>query len=256
MKKLFIFLLCLPGLNFAQTPEDLRSRIGDYSISAYEPQTGPIAAEPVPQRADGNIGGSVSDIFGHLSSLNLKMPSSVTVSRSGNAIIIESSLKDAYSDAYKYGDVAFLIGNLDNDWTEKEWTRYYEVAKWLINKGFRVVMNPVAMITDIKATVQDQKTKAIIWSSHGSKDGYIYDAGENAVPTGVFAEKAGSNLKQIVVSACYSNVMVNKYSFRAGTRITHWTGTTTSDALFDYLISDDWNPTAFGVNNLRLFRAG
>ncbi|HSI04535.1 MAG TPA: hypothetical protein VLC93_08670, partial [Myxococcota bacterium] len=66
-----------------------------------------------------------------------------------------------YKAAYKNGDAVFLSGNLDDAWTQKEWDRFYGVAKWLVNHDFRVVINPVAMLADVRATVQDDKTKVI-----------------------------------------------------------------------------------------------
>ena len=247
MNKLFIsILLCLPCLGFAQTPEELRLKADNY-LSATD-LTIPPTIVPAPRPAAFGTG---FPVFEYISSLNRADIASLSVSRSGGSIIIEKSAeytKDAYSNAYKYGDVVFLIGNLDDDWTQSEWTRYYSVAKWLVNKGFRVVINPAAQIVDIRASVQDDRTKIIIWSSHGSTDGGIYDSRSALVPDDVFATGAGANFKQIIVSSCYSDVMVERYEFPAGVKRTHWEGTTTSDDLFNYLTSDNWDPRVFGEN--------
>ncbi len=246
-KMLILLLLLLPGLNFAQTPEEMRSKSDNYAVSAGDLKSGQTASSIVPHPADYR---DTVSVFNHLFSLNRQDSGNLSVSRSGNAIVIaeyKTSYKSAYSEAYKYGDVVFLIGNLDDNWTNSEWTRYYGIAKWLVKKGFRVIINPVAMVEDIKAAVQDKKTKVIIWSSHGTEDGTIYDSREKAVPTDVFAGNAGLNLKQIIVSACYSEVMVRKYQFPKGLKRTHWEGTTDSNDLFNYLYND-WDPRTYGEN--------
>ncbi|MFH1619838.1 MAG: hypothetical protein ABIG11_08025 [bacterium] len=244
MKKFIVsLLLCIPIAGFAQTPEELRAKTEDFSVYADDLNSGQIATLGIePARADnpGNF-----SVFDHLASLNRADSGDVTISRSGNAILVEKSAisgrKDAYSDTYEYGDVVFLTGHLENSWTKSEWTRYYGVAKWLAQKGFRVIMNPVAMIVHIKEAVQNDKTKVIIWSSHASRNGTIYDSGHNAVPPNVFAENAGPNFRQIIVSACFGNVMVTKYEFPEGLKKTYWSGTTDADDLFDYLYNT-WDP--------------
>lgn len=253
MKKLFIFaILCLsavavvagimPGLNFAQTPEEIRFDAYNYSISADDLKPTQIAVSFAPVTSDNKNRFSV---FEHLASLNQADSDNINISRSGNVIIIEESLsgknKDAYSNAYPRGDVAFLIGHLEDNWTKDEWTRYYGVAKWLVKNGFRVVMNPVAMLSSIRAAVQDARTKVIIWSSHANKEGYIFDSAKERVPTDIFAENAGQNFKQIIVSSCHSNLMVKEYKFPENLKKIYWEGTTNSGDLFDYLYNR-WDP--------------
>lgn len=249
MRKLFIFLLlCLPGLNFAQTPEDLRAGAGDYSISIDDFEVGQIPAETAPQPVDKVNDAYVSGIFSRISFLNKLELSEINVRRSGKLIVIESTFKDYYSDVYKNGDVSFLTGYLEDQWTQAEWNRFYGIAKWLVKHNFRVIMNPVAYIPDIRATVQDPRTKVIIWSSHGSKDGRIYDSRKEAVPAEIFAENAGANFKQIIASSCYGEVMVQRYAFPERVNKKYWQGTTGSDDLFNYLKSDSWNPLTLGEN--------
>ncbi|HAF96250.1 MAG: hypothetical protein A2X34_05465 [Elusimicrobia bacterium GWC2_51_8] len=247
MKKLFtVVLLCLPCLGFSHTPEELRLKGDNYSLSAADLKIPPAAVSAAQPAAVG----TAVPVFDYLSSLNRADGASVSISRSGGSIIIEGFgkiPKSAYSDAYKNGDVVFLIGHLEDALTEREWTAYYNVAKWLVKEGFRVVMNPVAMVADIKASVQDDRTKVIIWSSHGSKDGGIYDSSKELVPTDVFAMNPGRNFKQIIVSSCYSNVMVGRYQFPAGVNSTYWEGTTDSDDLFSYLFKR-WDPRGLGEN--------
>jgi hypothetical protein len=244
MKKLFILALLwlVPGLNFAQTPEEIRFNAHNFSISADDLKPAQPAASFIPVSAEDTNRFSV---FEHLASLNLADSEEINISRSGDVIIIEKSQngknKDAYSDAFPRGDVVFLIGHLEDSWTKNEWTRYYGVAKWLVKNGFRVVMNPVATLSGIKAAVQDGKTKVIIWSSHANREGYIYDSADTLVPTNIFAENAGPNFKQIIVSSCYSNLMVKNYQFPTNLKKIYWEGTTNSDVLFDYLYKR-WDP--------------
>ena len=245
-KLLISILLCLPCLGFAQTSEELRSDSDTY-LSAVDLKTTTII---VPDFTSAVVVAD-SPVFQYISSLNQADAAAFTVSRSGASVIIEKSgvfNKDAYSDAYKYGDVVFLICDLDDKWTYSEWTRYYTVAKWLATKGFRVIINPVAQTGDIRAAVQDDRTKVIVWSSHGSQDGGIYDTGKTLVPTDAFFTDAGRNFKQIIVSSCYGDVMVERYAFPAGLERTHWEGTTSSDDLFNYLNGDKWDPRTLGEN--------
>lgn len=242
MKLLLALLFCLPCTGFAADSADLVIKNAEH-LSVSDAVKPDLSAAPVENRQV-----PASSVFEYLSSLGQQDAGAVSVVRSGNSIVIARlSGRSAYSEAYKYGDVVFLTGHLEDDWTQQEWTRYYGVAKWLVQNGFRVVMNPVAMPKDIKAAVQDDSTKVIIWSSHGSESGGIYDSAKNLVPEDAFLA-AGRNFKQLIVSSCYSDVMAERYKFPQGLSVVHWTGTTGSDELFDYLTSKRWDPRSFGAN--------
>ncbi len=154
----------------------------------------------------------------------------------------------AYEAAYKNGDVVFLSGNLDDAWTKREWDRFYGVAKWLANNDFRVVMNPVALISDVRATTQDSRTKVIIWSSHADSDGVLYDAAQQQLPDDVLLAEAGKNLQQVIFSACFGEKVNVRYKTPDRVNEIYWEGKTTSDDLFGFLFSDRWNPVKFGEN--------
>lgn len=147
---------------------------------------------------------------------------------------------DAYKAAYKNGDMYYLIGDLDDNWTEKEWGRYYTIAKWLVKNSFRAIINPVAFSVDIKEAVQNPKTSGIIWSSHADKNGNIYDANQKPVAKNIFNTNKSANFKHLVLSNCSGDVTATVYNLK-GITAHYWSGTTTTSDLFDYLISDNWN---------------
>lgn len=230
MRKLLLLILTLSVPAFAQT-----APAG--SVGQTEP-----AAKTAKLSAD--------KAFGYLYSLNSKASAPMRIVRSGNKIgfMPPGEGRSAYSDAYKYGDVVFLHGHLEDEMTQDEWNRYYGIAKWLVEKGFRVIMNPLAATQDIRAAAQDDRTKVIIWSSHASKDGTIYDTTEQPVPRDAFSA-GGKNLKQIVFSCCFSELTVKLYPVPATVTSTiHWEGTTNTGDLFSYLKSKRFDPTTLGPN--------
>ena len=155
---------------------------------------------------------------------------------------------DAYKAAYKNGDVVFLSGDFDDKWTQSEWDRFYGVAKWLANNDFRVVLNPVALIADARAAAQDDRTKVIIWSSHASRDGVLYDALKKPLPDDLLLVQAGKNFQQVIFSACSGEKVTARYKTPDRVSEIYWNGETTSNDLFGFLYSDRWNPVKFGEN--------
>ena len=168
---------------------------------------------------------------------------------SGKFLIIEPAEsgpgpRGPYEDAYPHGDVVFMIGDGTKEWGETEWGKYFDVAKYLAEKKFRVIMNPEATILDIKATVQSPTISVMIWSSHGSKDGRIYDVAETPVPAKAFANISRS-LKQIILNSCYSKNAPEIYKFPKNVDFVGWPETTDSEGFFSYLTSEDWDPLKF-----------
>ncbi len=138
------------------------------------------------------------------------------------------------------GDVYFLIGDLTNAWSEEEYTTYFPVAKWLSVNRFRAIINPAVLIKDVKDAVKSEDTRGIIWSSHGSEDGEVFDKEDNALPRNIFSYNAGSRLKHFVLGDCYGERVSNHYSFPEGAGVHHWVGEITSEDFFSYLKSSKW----------------
>lgn len=138
------------------------------------------------------------------------------------------------------GDVYFLIGDLTNAWSEEEYGAYFPVAKWLSVNGFRAIINPAVYIRDVKDAVKSEDTRAIIWSSHGSEDGQIFDKSDGALPRNIFSYNASSRLKHVVLGNCYGERVSGHYSFPEMAGVHHWVGEITSDIFFSYLKSNKW----------------
>lgn len=148
--------------------------------------------------------------------------------------------EDAYQTAYRNGDLYFLISNLTDSWTQDEWGRYYTIAKWLVKHRFRVILNPVAYTADLREAVKNPRTSGIIWSGHGANDGTMNDVGEQVLPSSIFTDGKGSHFKHLVISACNGDEVLRYYD-TSGIGVHYWSGTTDTQALFTYLISDRWN---------------
>ncbi|MCM2277531.1 MAG: hypothetical protein NDJ89_05595 [Oligoflexia bacterium] len=135
------------------------------------------------------------------------------------------------------GDLVFLIGHLEASPTRQEMKKFHGMIKWAIDSGFRAVMDPAALNEELRQTVRSDRTSVVIWSSHGSADGRVWDAKERAVPADAFADRAGDLLKMYVLSNCSGENTVKHYRFKPGSRHVYWEGKTTSQALFSYLYS-------------------
>ena len=84
-------------------------------------------------------------------------------------------------------------------------------------------------------------TSVVIWSSHGSSDGAVYDANYQQLPYGIFLEGDPKNYRrQFILSNCYSDQTFKKYSWPGQSSQVYWEGTTDANELFDYLMSDRW----------------
>lgn len=138
------------------------------------------------------------------------------------------------------GDVYFFIGDLTNAWSEEEYSAYFPLARWLSVQGFRAVINPAAYAPDVRDAVQSESTRAIIWSSHGSKDGYVFDKSETPLPQHIFSNNASPGLKHYVLGNCYGDIVSKHYTFTQGSGVHFWTGEIDSDQFFDYLTSRKW----------------
>lgn len=143
------------------------------------------------------------------------------------------------------GDIYFLIGDLTNSWSEEEYASYFPIARWLSIQGFRAIINPAAYIKDIREAVKAEDTRGIIWSSHGSEDGEIFDKADIALPRHIFTNDASDGLKHFVLGDCYGSLVASYYTFPQDSGVHYWTGEITSDVFFDYLKSAKWRREFF-----------
>lgn len=139
------------------------------------------------------------------------------------------------------GDISFLHGNLEADWTKKEWDRFYDVARALAKRSYRIIMNPVATVEDVRNTVQDERTLIIIWSSHGNSAGQVRDTNKELLPQDAWSAKIGRRFRRLVLGSCFGDQSVKYYDVK-DLDVKYWKGTTTTDDLFDYLNSKDFDP--------------
>lgn len=138
------------------------------------------------------------------------------------------------------GDIYFLIGNLEDNWSGEEYKAYFPIARWLSVQGFRAVINPAAYIPDIRDAAQSESTRGIIWSSHGSKAGQIFDKSHTPLPQHIFTYKASKGLKHFVMGDCYGDQVSSYYTFPENSGVHFWSGEITSEDFFKYLTSRKW----------------
>lgn len=140
------------------------------------------------------------------------------------------------------GRINFFIGHLEENPTKVEMQHFYGIVKWGISAGFSMLMDPYATITDLRAIISDEVTSVVIWSSHGSIDGRIYDANKVTMPTNIFYEgDPGNKKRQFILSNCYSNVTNEINTWPLNSQRVFWNGLTSTTDLFTYLMSDRWN---------------
>lgn len=139
------------------------------------------------------------------------------------------------------GDLVFLIGYLEDEPTRNEMRKFQGMIRWALDSGFRAVMDPAALDEEVREFVQSRDTAVIVWSSHGSADGRVWDARNNAISRDSFAAGATDKLKMFVLSNCSGDQTVRYYDFPARIQKIYWNGTTNSSQLFDYLFSSEFD---------------
>lgn len=170
---------------------------------------------------------------------NIHRKEAIVISASQHKSVVNKDYNQTRMTSYRNGDFYYLLGDGGDQWGEKEWTYFYSFSKWAVKHYFRMILNPFAFAVDVREAVQNPNTSAIVWSAHGSSDGLTYDAEKKALPKDVFTKDAGPNFVRLILSNCFSSVSVDWYAPKAET--TYWEGTTNSQALFDYLNSDEFD---------------
>lgn len=141
----------------------------------------------------------------------------------------------------KLGSLHFMIGDLEATPTETEMRMFYGMSRWALNNGFNLRMDPAATESDLRGSVTHPELSVLIWSSHGSRDGRVWDAKKVAIAQDSFSKDASSLLKYYVFSNCFSDQTVDRYSLVEGAGRTYWEGTTTSSDLKAFLYSSTFN---------------
>ncbi|OFZ19742.1 MAG: hypothetical protein A2X94_16960 [Bdellovibrionales bacterium GWB1_55_8] len=177
-------------------------------------------------------------------------PDATEVATDGVRFLGEWDRQEWGSSDSPNGDIVFLIGHLEADPTRHEMSKFHGMIKWATSSGFRAVMDPAALDQELDEVVQSANTAVIIWSSHGSKDGRVYDARENPIDNDSFSKGATSKLKMYVLSNCFGDQTTKYYSFAPDSTRIHWSGTTNSNELFEYLYSSrfDLNLRSLGFS--------
>lgn len=152
--------------------------------------------------------------------------------------------KESADKIYPHGDFYYLIGDLSDQWSERDFNKFYSVAKWLAKKGFRVIINPIAFIGDVREAVQNPRTSALIWNSHGNSSGKIFDTNKKALPADIFTTDRSPKLNYILFANCYGTETREYYKIDKDHGFAHafgFRGTATSTDLFKYLFGTDFN---------------
>lgn len=162
--------------------------------------------------------------------------------------------EENYWKVYPNGDFYFLIGNLDEDWSESDYARFYSIARWLSQKGFRTILIVTAYEENLAEAVSNPKTSAIIWNSHGFNNGVILDARNNEISKNIFINNHPQNLKLVFFANCFGAQSAEYYQTRKITDLytLGWDREVTSNDLFDYLISDKFDSHLEKIFNKKL----
>lgn len=163
-----------------------------------------------------------------------------------------------YKKAYPNGDFYFLIGNLEDQWSKDDYTRFYTVAKWLSKHGFRTILNVTAFIPDLQEAISNPQTTAMVWNSHGASDGGFSDANGERVPTDLFTAHINKNLRYILFGNCWGLNAETKYNLKKLPKLTvvGWDRTVDSNDLFGYLISERFDEDLAKALNIELKSKG
>ena len=149
------------------------------------------------------------------------------------------------SDAQYHSNFIYLAGLKPTGADEKiRWgdvQDLYPIFKYLSGLNVRVEINLFATISDLKMALRSTTPTAIVWTSHGNKQGF-YDAEQALVPYSIFSG-ASKSVFQFINGACYGRIaMDEKYNIPAHIKNWGW-----SDLVYhpgylkDFMISDKWS---------------
>jgi hypothetical protein len=141
----------------------------------------------------------------------------------------------------RLGAMHFMIGDLEAAPTRGEMEMFFGMLQWALDAGFTAYMDPAATNDDLRESVRSPDLSTMIWSSHGSRDGRVWDANKTEVAQDSFADQASEHLKYYVFSNCYSGATVQRYALAPDAGYTYWEETTNSSDLKAFLYSELFN---------------
>lgn len=158
----------------------------------------------------------------------------------GEALFSTSTTPTSYKKNYPNGDAYYLIGDLSNRWSKEDFGKFYDTAKMLATRGFRTIVNVNTYISDVREAVQNSNTSVLIWNSHGSDDGAVYDKKDDILPKDIFTKNKSSHLRYVLFANCYGYTSIDYYQIGGKTLGVGWQEETSSDYFFSYLKSQDF----------------
>jgi hypothetical protein len=100
------------------------------------------------------------------------------------------------------GNAVILLGNLSEHEKNKDVYSINQYLGWMKDAGIRTYVVRDARAEDLRAAFSDPNTSIVIWSSHGSREGYIADSYGRFIPDG-FLSGITSNVRFFAAAGCY-----------------------------------------------------
>jgi hypothetical protein len=142
------------------------------------------------------------------------------------------------SEVYPLGDFVLLwgIGSSSGDvqMARNEYVMIWRIMNYLMDRGFRVVMNTKALAKHLKDAVETEGVSVVLFSSHGNQTGF-FDYNGQRISYDIFQNKARS-LYQFILSACYGTESRARYSPPSDMVMYTWRGLTNSKDLETFLM--------------------
>lgn len=168
-------------------------------------------------------------------------------------ITIEPKLSDFQTvssgeKGYVSGDFVVLIGVSLSDKDESIRMNSYKLLYDAVNRmsrlQFRVVINTMASMSDLRNTLKSDRPTIVVWSSHGDPN-YFYDFNNAQVPHNVFEKMSPSVYQFLLVSCNGFSALQDGYSkyLAKSTYYSGWTRLVTALDMQQILsTSSNWDP--------------
>jgi hypothetical protein len=146
------------------------------------------------------------------------------------------------------GDFYLLVGTnfTDTDQTIRrgDYDDIYETARRLSWLKFRVIINLVASVEDLKAALANDRPTIIVWTSHGNTEGF-YDFNQIKIPHDIF-KNTSPTVYQFILTSCYGfNAIQDVYKPHIPATMKHWAWERLvyhPGDLETFIHGDSWNP--------------
>ncbi len=158
-------------------------------------------------------------------------------------------IKASYgNETYVAGDFFVLIGTNfagnDEIIRKGDYDDIYAVAKRMAWLKFRVTINLVASIDDLKIALANNRPTIIVWTSHGNQQSF-YDFNQVPVPSTIFKD-ASPSVYQFHLASCEGyQAIQNKYLPHIPKTMKHWAWQTLTyhpGTLKPHFDQEIWNP--------------